>query len=234
MAKRTKQGSDFAEPIDSVALALGELERLGDARTRDEMEPRYGITAKKAFGVPYGKVKKLAERIGRDPTFAHELWETGWYEARMLATFVDDPAHVSAAQMDRWCRDFDNWGICDTVCFHLFDRTTHAWTKVERWSKLKGEFQKRAAFALLWGLTVHDKKATDDAFIAGLKLIEIAATDDRHFVKKAVNMALRATGKRNPALRAKACAVAHHLSESNDATARWIGKDALREIGTRK
>ncbi len=122
----------------------------------------------------------------------------------MLASFVDDPAQVTAAQMDRWCRDFDNWALCDALSFNLFDRTPHAWAKVTLWSTRRREFEKRTAFALLWSLTVHDKRAGDAPFLNGLALIERAAGDDRHFVKKAVNMALRAIGKRNPALQAAA------------------------------
>ena len=148
-------------------------------------------------------IQLLAKRLGRSHELAAALWNTGWYEARMLASYVDDPACVTPAQMDRWCRDFDNWAICDTVCFVLFDRTPHAWRKVEQWSSRRDEFVKRAAFALLWGLTVHDKGADDARFVQGLCLVERAADDDRHFVKKAVNMALRAIGKRNPALHAE-------------------------------
>jgi 3-methyladenine DNA glycosylase AlkD len=132
--------------------------------------------------------------------------------------------------MDRWSRDFDNWGICDTVCFHLFDRTPHAWQKVAQWSDKRKEFVKRAAFALLWGLTVHDKQADDKQFAQGLRLIERAANDDRHFVKKSVNMALRAIGKRNQALNVAAIAMAEHLAGSPNAVPRWVGKDALREL----
>ena len=158
----------------------------------------------------------------------------GYYKARMLATMIDEPEKVTPAQMDRWCRDFDNWAIVDTACFHLFDKTADAWKMVERWVKLKGEFQKRAAFALIWSLTVHDKKSGDEPFLKGLKFIEDAATDERNFVKKAVNMALRATGKRNAALHAAAIKTAERLAASSDPTARWNGKDALRELRNRK
>ena len=156
----------------------------------------------------------LAKRLGRNHELAAALWDTGWYEARMLTSFVDEPARVTPAQMDRWCRDFDNWAICDTVCFHLFDRTPHAWAKVAQWRDRRDEFVKRAAFALLWSLTVHDKRADDEPFAEGLPLIERAATDERNFVKKAVNMALRAIGKRNPALNAAAVTVARRLADS--------------------
>jgi 3-methyladenine DNA glycosylase AlkD len=210
--------------------ALAWLERHGAKRTREEMLTRYGITAPKAFGVPVGTIQQLAKRLGRDHDLAAALWETGWYEARMLTSFIDDPARVTAAQMDRWARDFDNWGICDTVCFALFDRTPHAWKKVERWHTRREEFVKRAAFALLWGLTVHDKAADDNAFVDGLGLIEQGATDERHFVKKAVNMALRAVGKRNGALNSAATKTAHRLAASSNEHAKWVGKDALREL----
>jgi 3-methyladenine DNA glycosylase AlkD len=148
----------------------------------------------------------------------------------MLTSFVDEPARVTPEQMDRWCRDFDNWGLCDTLSFNLFDRTPHAWTKVEEWSEEPEEFVKRTAFALLWSLSVHDKVSGDEPFVHGLQLIERAATDERPFVKKAVNMALRAVGKRNSALNAAAVKVARRLAASSDAAARWVGKDALREL----
>jgi 3-methyladenine DNA glycosylase AlkD len=214
---------------DEVQSALQWLERHGTRRTREGMA-RYGITSAKAFGVSMADIQVLAKRLGRSHELAAALWETGWYEARMLTSFVDEPERLTPAQMDRWCRDFDNWSICDTLCFNLFDRTPHAWAKVAEWSDERGEFVKRAAFALLWGLTVHDKRAGDEPFVRGLRLIERAATDERHFVKKAVNMALRAVGKRSPALNAAAVAVARRLAESPQAAARWVGKDALREL----
>ena len=191
---------------------------------------RYAIPSDKAFGVSVGTLRQLAKRLGPDHDLAAALWKSGWYEARMLATMVDDPARVTATQMDRWCGAFDNWAICDTACFHLFDRTPHAWGRVSAWSRRKGEFEKRAAFALMWGLTVHDKVSGDAPFLRGLGLIERAADDDRNFVKKAVNMALRAVGKRNPALNAAAIALARRLAASTIPAARWNGKDALREL----
>jgi 3-methyladenine DNA glycosylase AlkD len=148
----------------------------------------------------------------------------------MLTSFVDDPALVTSSQMDTWVRDFDNWGICDTLCFNLFDRTPHAWRKVTQWSKQDSEFVKRAGFALLWSLTVHDKAALDEQFRQGLVLVLRAASDDRHFVKKGVNMALRAIGKRNPALNAAALAIAGRLADSPEPAPRWVGKNALRDL----
>jgi 3-methyladenine DNA glycosylase AlkD len=212
-----------------VRSALTWLERKGTKRARDGMA-RYGLPSDTAFGVSVGTVQQLAKRLGRNHDLALALWDSGRYEARMLAAYIDDPARVTAAQMDRWCRDFDNWGICDTVCFVLFDRTPHAWRKVDQWSRRRDEFEKRAAFALLWGLTVHDKSAGEERFSHGLLLIERAAGDDRHFVKKAVNMALRAVGKRSPTLNSAAVTLAQRLSTSPEAAARWVGKDALREL----
>ena len=157
----------------------------------------------------------------------------GWYEARMLTSFVDEVDRVTPSQMDRWCSDFDNWGICDTLCFHLFDRTPHAWSKVERWSSRRDEFVKRAAFALLASLALHDKASGDAPFLASLELVERASKDDRNFVKKGVNWALRSIGRRNDSLRSAAVVLSRRLAESTDAPARWIGKDALRDL-TRK
>ena len=212
-----------------VQAALTWLKRHSSKRAREGMA-RYAIPSDNAFGVSVSDIRVLGKRLGRNHELAAALWATGWYEARMLTSFVDEPARVTSAQMDRWCRDFDNWAICDTLCFHLFDRTPHAWQKVTQWSGQRDEFAKRASFALLWALTVHDKHAGDEAYLQGLRLIERAADDDRNFVKKAVNMALRAVGKRNAALNTAAVATARRLADSPDAAARWVGKDALREL----
>jgi len=233
-AAGAKQARAEVPSLDArVQQTLVALKREAKPAIRDSMGPKYGIHTDKAFGVSMASMKALAKRIGKDHALAAALWDTGWYEARMLACMVDEPALVTPLQMDRWCKDFDNWAICDTVCFNLFDRTPHAWSKVHAWSKKRDEFQKRTAFALLWSLSVHDKHATDDAFREGLALIERASDDERHFVKKAVNMALRAVGKRNPQLRASAVEVANRLAESTTPSARWIGKDALRELSAK-
>ncbi len=232
-AKKTPAGAapDPALPpvAERVREVLAWLEEHGTKSHREGMA-RYAIPSDKAFGVPVSTLQQLAKRLGRNHELAAALWATGWYEARMLTAFVDEPERVTADQMERWCRDFDNWAICDTLSFHLFDRTPHAWQKVTQWSERPEEFIKRTAFALLWSLTVHDKQAGDEPFLRGLKLIERAATDERNFVKKAVNMALRATGKRNPLLNAAAVEVARRLAASSEATPRWVGKDALREL----
>jgi 3-methyladenine DNA glycosylase AlkD len=212
-----------------VRSALEWLKVHSTRATLDGMS-RYAIPSDKAYGVAMRDIKALGKKLGRNQALAEALWETGVYEARMLASFVGDPARITRAQMDRWCRQFDNWAFCDAMCFNLFDRTPHAWDMVVTWSKRKSEFEKRTAFALLWSLSVHDKLAGDGKFVRGLELIEKAAVDERNFVKKAVNMALRATGKRNAALRAAAVKVARRLADSADPTARWVGRDAVREL----
>ncbi len=191
---------------------------------------RYGIAAPKAFGVSVSMIQQLGKRLGRDHDLALALWDTGWYEARMLSAFVDEPDRVTAGQMDRWARDFDNWAVCDHLCFHLFDRTPHAWRKIEQWSRRREEFVKRAAFALLASVALHDKSAPDAPFVRSLRLIEAAAADERNFVKKGVSWALRSVGRRNRALNAAAVEVAKRLAASADAAPRWVGKDALRDL----
>jgi len=228
-AKPTKKGAQSSLE-DQVQAVLTSLKRLAEKRVLEDMSKRYGIYTSKAFGVSMSNIQKVAKPLGRNHELAAALWDTGWYEARMLTSFIDDPARVTSSQMDRWCRDFDNWGIVDTLCFNLFDRTPHAWRKVTQWSNRQEEFIKRAGFALLWSLTVHDKLASDEQFRQGLVLVLRAASDERHFVKKAVNMALRAIGKRNPALNAAAVTVARRLADSSEPAARWVGKDALREL----
>ena len=223
---KTEGDASVKREVDATIAAL---ERMSTRRDRENLV-RFGITANQAFGVSVANIQLLAKQVGRRHDLALALWETGWHEARMLTSFVDEPTRVTSAQMDRWCRDFDNWGICDTVCFHLFDRTPYAWGKVDAWHDKRGEFVRRAAFALLASLALHDKKAGDAAFVKGLRLVEITATDERNFVKKGVSWALRLIGRRNVALNARAVVLARTLAGSTDATARWIGKGALKEL----
>jgi 3-methyladenine DNA glycosylase AlkD len=213
---------------DRLGAALARLETLG-RRDRADLA-RYGITAKKSFGTSVASIRLVAKPLGRDHALAAALWKTGWYEARMLAAFVGDPAALTPAQMDRWCRDFDSWALCDTLCFHLFDRSPHAWVKVDAWSRDRGEFVKRAAFALLASLALHDKQAADDLFTKRLRLIERAAADDRNFVKKGVSWALRLIGRRNAGLNEAAVAVARRLVDAEAPAARWVGRDATRDL----
>ncbi|MCC6406553.1 MAG: DNA alkylation repair protein [Planctomycetes bacterium] len=218
-----------AELAAAVQDTLAALRRSATRRDRDGLA-RYAIPSEKALGVSMTKLKVHAKRLGRDHALALGLWETDVYEARMLATLIDEPERVTPAQMERWARAFDSWAICDTACFALFDRTPHAWGKVARWSERREEFVKRGAFALLASLALHRKDEVDAPFLESLARIERAASDERNFVKKGVNWALRAIGRRNPALHAAALAVARRLAASDDATERWVGKDAVREL----
>lgn len=213
-----------------VAAALAALREVATNHDRKNMA-RFGIETPKAFGVSMANLKRLAKIAGRDHTLAAALWETGWYEARMLASLVDDPALVTPEQMDAWRADFDNWGIVDTVCFCLFDRSTHAFAMIAPWSRLEDEQQKRAAFALLASLALHKKPGDDAPFLDALPLIEEGARDGRNFVKKGVSWALRAIGqKQSPVLRAAALDLAQHLAASSDPAQRWVGKDAARDL----
>ena len=221
--------SDRTQIAETVRTTLTWLERRGSATNRAGMA-RFGITAPKVYGVSGATMAPLVKRLGRDHDTALALWETGWLEARILASFVADPARTTAFQMDRWCRDFDNWAVCDSACMHLFSRTPLAWRKVEMWGRRRDEFVRRAGFALLASLAVHDKAAPDDRFMRLLPLIETTARDERNFVRKAVNWALRQIGKRNLALNAAAVGVARRLAVAPDASSRWVGKDALREL----
>jgi 3-methyladenine DNA glycosylase AlkD len=231
-AAAARAGADGSSSVEEQAeSALIWLKGHSSKAVRDGMA-RYAIPSDHALGVAMRDIKALGKTLGPNQPLAEALWQTGVYEARILASFVGDPARITSAQMDRWCRDFDNWALCDALSFNLFDRTPHAWAKVTEWSRKRREFEKRTAFALLWSLTVHDRNAGDRPFIDGLALIEREAGDARHFVRKALNMALRAVGKRNRALNAAAVAVARRLADSPDATAQWIGKDASRELTT--
>lgn len=213
-----------------VAEALAWLEAKGSEKVRAQARDQFGIVAPRAFGVRMSEIHALAKRLGRDPALAAALWETGWYEARLLCAFVDDPAALTSARMDRWARDFDNWAVCDTLCFQLFDRSPHAWERIAPWARRKDEFVRRAAFALIASLAAHDKAAGDERFAAVLPLVEGGATDPRNFVKKGVSWALRGIGHRSAALHTEAVALARRLAASEDAAARWVGKDALRDL----
>jgi 3-methyladenine DNA glycosylase AlkD len=217
------------ERAKQVRATLSSLEKMSTPRDRANLA-KFGINATRAFGVSMANIQIVAKRLGPSHELAAALWDTSWYEARMLASLVDEPDRVTSAQMDRWCRDFDNWGICDTVCFKLFDRAPHAWAKVPLWCKKREEFTRRAGFALLASLAGHDKSAPDAKFLAGLKLVERYADDERNFVKKGVSWALRRIGTRNAALHRESVALSRRLARSTDASARWIGKDAIRDL----
>lgn len=231
-AKKSKTAvrpSTEASVQELPEFALESLHRMATPKDMANLA-RFGIVATKPIGVAVSNIHVIAKQIGRSHELAAALWATGVYEARMLAAFVDESDRVTPAQMDRWCRDFDNWAICDTVCFHLFDRTPYAFAKIEAWSGKREEFVKRGAFALLASVAGHDKTAGDALFLKGLRLVEREAEDDRNFVKKGINWALRRIATRNSVLKKEAMTVAKRLAESSNAAARWVGKDTLREF----
>ena len=205
------------------------LKRTGRKSYREGMT-RYALPTEHAFGIPVGVLKQRARQIGRDHDLGRALWRTGIYEARMLAAFIGDPARVTPAEMDRWCKDFDSWGICDTVCFSLWDRTPHAMKKIRQWSTRREEFVKRAAFALLASVSLHDKTMSDAEFVKCLPIIERGAADGRNFVKKGVSWALRVVGRRSRALHKSSIALSKRLAASTNPLERWVGKDALKDL----
>ncbi len=212
-----------------VGEVLKRLKARGDPESLEGMA-RFGIATEKAYGVRVPELRKLARDVGTDHELALQLWDTGVHEARILASMVDDPVLVGAEQMEAWARDFDSWDLCDQCCMNLFDRTPFAWRKAMEWSTREEEFVKRAAFALMASLAVHDKEAADEEFADLLPIIRRESVDERNFVKKAVNWALRQIGKRNLVLNTKAISTAEEILEIGSKSARWIASDALREL----
>jgi 3-methyladenine DNA glycosylase AlkD len=191
---------------------------------------RFGIHAKTVYGVSLPHLKRLARQIGKDHLLAQELWSSGAHEARLLACFIENPGEVTRRQMDRWASDFDNWAVCDGCCLHLFAKVPFAQEKAAAWSARNREFVRRAGFSMIAVLAVHDKKAADALFLQWLRLIQDASTDERNFVKKAVNWALRQIGKRNQRLNKAAVWTAKQIQKLDSTSARWIATDALREL----
>lgn len=212
-----------------TAEILRRLKAQGSAENVAGMA-RFGITVRNAYGVPTGPLEAMARELGRNHGLARELWATGNREARIVSTYIADPKALTRSEMDRWVRDFDSWDICDGCAIHLFRKSPFAWERALKWAVQKREFVRRAGFAMIATLAVHDKQAPDETFLEVLPLIEQTAEDDRNFVKKAVNWALRQIGKRNAALSVAAMQVAERLAQSENRTARWIGKDAIRDI----
>jgi 3-methyladenine DNA glycosylase AlkD len=213
----------------TVGRALSELKRYGEKRNVEGMA-RFGIRAKKVLGVSKPKLDEIVRKIGKNHDLGLKLWETGIHDARLLGMLISEPQKVTAAQMERWVRDFDNWDVCDGTCCHLFVEAKPAWQKAFAWSSRTKEFEKRAGFALAAYLAVHDKATADAPFRKYLKIIQREAWDDRNFVRKAVNWALRNIGKRNAGLNRDAIACAERIRKAGTRAERWIAADALREL----
>jgi 3-methyladenine DNA glycosylase AlkD len=191
---------------------------------------RYGIRSKKVLGVSMPLLRAMVRKIGKDHRLAGQLWATGILEARLLASMIDVPSEVPQEQMESWAADFDNWAVCDGVCSNLFDKTPWAYPKALAWSRREEEFVKRAGFSMMAALAVHDKKATNAQFIPFFAAIRRECTDERNFVRKAVNWALRQIAKSRPALRNAAIELAREIRQLDSKAARWIAADALREL----
>jgi len=208
---------------------LRELEALADPEALPFMR-KYGITPARAFGVSIPDLRKIARKAGVDHSLASRLWKKGMRETRILASMIDDPDMVTGEQADTWVRDFDYWEICDQCCMNLFEDTPFAYRKCLEWSSWEGEFEKRAGFVLMARLAVSDKKARDESFLPFLPIIRRESTDNRNYVKKAVNWALRQIGKRNLALNKAAVKTAGEMRKLDSGSAKWIASDALREL----
>jgi 3-methyladenine DNA glycosylase AlkD len=191
---------------------------------------RFGIAIEKRLGVSVPDMRQTAREFGKDHGLALKLWKTGIAEARFVASMIDDPEQVTEKQMEKWVKDFNSWDVCDQVCMNLFEKTPWAWQKITEWAERKEEFVKRAAFALMACLAWHDKNARDEKFIKLFPVLKQGATDERNFVKKAVNWALRNVGKRNIKLNRAAIKLAEEIKRIDSKKAQWIATDAIREL----
>jgi len=208
---------------------MAELKSMADPEAAKGMA-YFGVRAKAPLGISMPQLRALARKAGKDHALAARLWASGVHEARILAGLVDEPGKVTEAQLDAWVRDLDSWDVCDGVCFNLFDKTPWAYEKAVEWAAREEEYVRRAGFAMMAGLALHDKGAPDARFEAFLPVIERHAGDDRNFVKKAVNWALRQVGKRDAALNRAAIASGERIRAQGTRAARWVAADALREL----
>ena len=208
---------------------IKKLNSLSDPKAVEGMA-RFGINPKNTFGVSVPNLRAIAKEAGKDHALAQQLWASGIHEAQILASMIDDPKMVTEEQMESWVKDFDSWDVCDQCCMNLFDKTSLAYRKAVQWSARKEEFVKRASFAMMACLAQHDKNADDRQFEPFLSIIKREASDNRNFVKKAVNWALRQIGKRNLNLNEKAIETAREIQEIDLKSAKWVAADAIREL----
>lgn len=208
------------------------LKKLQAKARPDQIEgmSKLGMTADHRLGVSVPDMRQIAKELGKDHKLALALWKTGSPEAKMVASMIDEPEKLTDKQMEKWVAGFNSWDVCDQVCMNLFEKSPLAWKKILDWSKRDEEYVKRAAFALMACLAWHDKEAKDERFIKLLPAIQRCATDERNFVKKAVNWALRNIGKRNRKLNKAAVKTAREIQKIDSKSARWIAADAIREL----
>ncbi len=215
--------------------AIEELKQMSNRNPKDlEGMKRFGINVENALVIPIPKLRAFAKKIGADHKLANELWGSKIHEARILCGFIDDPSFVTEDQMERWVRDFNSWDVCDQCCSSLFDKTPFAYKKAIEWSSRKEEYVKRAGFVMMAALAVHDKDANDKEFEQFLQIIKRESGDERNFVRKAVNWALRQIGKRNKKLNKLALRTANEIKRLDSKSARWIASDAIRELKSKK
>jgi 3-methyladenine DNA glycosylase AlkD len=208
---------------------LRKLRALSNPKAVEGMA-RFGINPENTFGVSIPNLRRMAKEIGKDHSLAQQLWFSGIHEARILASMIDDPNQVTGKQMDSWIEDFNSWDVCDQCCMNLFSKISMAWVKAIEWTKREEEFEKRAGFVLMACLAWYDKKSPDEKFLVFLPGIKHGANDDRNYVKKAVNWALRNIGKRNSNLNKKAIETAKEIQKMDSRSARWVASDAIREL----
>lgn len=213
----------------NTAQVLGELNKLSSERNKKGMA-RYGINIEAAYGVPVTEIRYLAKRIKTDHSLAQQLWKSGIHEARILASIVADPAITTKTLLNSWVKDINSWDLCDQTCNNLIAKTRHAHDLSLKWSHSKQEFTKRAGFSLMAILAIHDKNAPDENFVEYLERISVESKDDRNFVKKSVNWALRQIGKRNRNLNRLAIDCANSILASTESSAKWIARNALKEL----
>lgn len=212
-----------------LEATLHELKRLASPEAKAAQQ-YFGIHGVNSYGLTTPQLRKLAKQIGKNHDLALQLWKTGIHEARHVAVFIADPRQVTIELMEKWLKDFNSWDIVDNCCSALFDKTPFAFDKAMEWSARKKEFEKRAGFVLMAALAIHDKKAEDEKFIQFYPFMIRESGDDRNFVKKAINWALRQTGKRNDRLCTESIKVAKKIHKKGDPSSRWIASDALREL----
>ncbi len=217
----------------SLAEIIARLEPLANKKNLAG-KARFGIDVSRALGLSMPQIRTIAKTVAKDHDLAEQLWQADIHETRLMASMLDIPKDVTEAQMERWVLDFNSWDICDQTCGELFDRTPFATSKALDWSKRPEEFVKRAGFVLMAWQAVHDKKRDDADYLAYLPVIERESGDDRNFVRKAVNWALRQIGKRSPFLHPHALITAKRLAAFDNKTARWIGRDAVKELESEK
>jgi len=215
--------------MTSVEEVLKKLKANAQADRLEGMA-RYGMVAKRRLGVSIPEMRKIAKEYGKNHELALGLWKTGILEARIVASMIDEPQKLTEKQMEEWVKDINSWDVCDQVCMNLFEKTPLAWKKILEWSEREEEFVKRTAFSLIACLAWHDKEAGDEKFIALFPAIKRGATDERNFVKKAVNWALRNIGKRNANLNKAAIKTAKEIQQIDSRAARWIASNAIREL----